>query len=203
MLMNAIYNWLFPATWWSFGVYWAVSALWVRKAKVMESPIPRITHLLLTTFAILVLTFHNYFPRRVDWQLWPQNKFTFWSGATVMLAGLVFAVWARIHLGRFWSGSITLKEGHRLIRNGPYQFVRNPIYTGILIGVLGTAIALGRISGLVALTIFFAVFHWKICREERLLAAEFGDEFAAYCREVPALLPFKINSANERGDANF
>jgi protein-S-isoprenylcysteine O-methyltransferase Ste14 len=192
--MNAIYNWLFPVAWWSFGAYWAVSAFWVRKAKVMEPLVPRITHLLLTTFAFLILTFHNYFTRRVDLQLWPQNKFTFGSGAAVMLAGLGFAIWARIHLGRFWSGSITLKEGHRLARNGPYQFVRNPIYTGILTGVAGTAIALGRISGLVALTMLFAVFYWKKCREERLLATEFGDEFVAYCRQVPALLPFKINS---------
>jgi protein-S-isoprenylcysteine O-methyltransferase Ste14 len=194
MFMNAIYNWLFPAAWWSFVAYWTISALWVKKAKVMESPVPRITHFLTGSFAILILAFHNYFPRRVDWQLWPRNKFTFWLGATVTLAGLGFAVWARIHLGRFWSGAITLKEGHRLIRSGPYQFVRNPIYTGIITGVAGTAITIGRTSGLVAVAIIFTVYSWKIRREEKLLAGEFGGEFAAYRREVPALVPFKLNA---------
>ena len=188
--MHLIYQWLFPVAWWSFVAYWLISALWVRKTKVAEAPLPRLLHFLIGTFAILILAFHDRFPASVDWQLWPRNEFTFWLGATVTLAGLGFAVWARIHLGRFWSGAITLKEGHRLIRSGPYQFVRNPIYTGIIAGVAGTAIAIGKISGLVALAIIFAVYSWKIRREERLLAAEFGEEYSAYCREVPALVPF-------------
>ena len=191
--MNALHffhEWLFPVAWWSFGIYWAVSALWAKKTKVAESPLPRILHLLIGTFAILILAFHNYFPDSVDRQLWPRNEFTFWLGAVVMLAGLGFVVWARIHLGKFWSGAITLKEGHRLIRSGPYQFVRNPIYTGILAGIAGTAIALGKISGLVALAILYVVYAWKIRREEKLLAGEFGEEFAAYRREVSALMPF-------------
>jgi len=191
--MNALHffhAWLFPAAWWSFAAYWLISALWAKKTKVAESPLPRILHLLIGTVAILILAFHNYFPDSVDRQLWPRNEFTFWFGAVVTLAGLGFAVWARIHLGKFWSGAITLKEGHRLIRSGPYQFVRNPIYTGILVGVAGTAITLGKISGFVALVILYVVYAWKIRREEKLLASEFGEEFTAYRREVPALIPF-------------
>jgi protein-S-isoprenylcysteine O-methyltransferase Ste14 len=188
--MHLIYQWLFPVAWWSLVAYWLISALWARKTKVAEAPLPRMLHFLIGTFAILILAFHDRFPPSVDWQLWPRNEFTFWLGATVTLAGLGFAVWARIHLGRFWSGAITLKEGHRLIRSGPYQFVRNPIYTGILTGVAGTAIAIGKISGLVAVAMVLAVYSWKIRREERLLAAEFGGEYAAYCRDVPALVPF-------------
>jgi protein-S-isoprenylcysteine O-methyltransferase Ste14 len=188
--MHMIYKWLFPVAWWSFAAYWLISALWVRRTKVAESPVPRMLHFLIGSFAILILAFHDYFPGSVDRQLWPRNEFTFWTGAAVLFAGLGFAVWARIHLGQFWSGAITLKEGHRLIRSGPYQFVRNPIYTGILTGVAGTAIAIGKISGLVALAIIFAVYSWKIRREERLLSGEFGEEYAAYRREVPALVPF-------------
>jgi len=174
--------------------YWLVAALWSKKIKVSESSVSRAIHYLVLTLAFLILAFHDSIPRQMDWRLWQGNKFTFWSGAIVMLVGLGFAVWARIHLGRFWSGAITLKEGHRLIRSGPYQFVRNPIYTGILAGATGTVIALGTFSGIVALAIIFAVFSWKIRREERLLTGEFGEEYAAYCREVPALLPFKRNA---------
>ena len=188
--LDIFYKWLFPFAWWSFAAYWLISALWARKTKVTESLLPRILHFLIGTVAILILAFHDRFPASVDWQLWPRNEFTFWLGATITLAGLGFAVWARIHLGRFWSGAITLKEGHRLIRSGPYQFVRNPIYTGVITGVAGTAIAIGKISGLVSVAIIFAVYSWKIRREEKLLAGEFGEEYATYCREVPALVPF-------------
>ncbi|HEV2327159.1 MAG TPA: isoprenylcysteine carboxylmethyltransferase family protein [Verrucomicrobiae bacterium] len=151
-------------------------------------------HFLVGTIALLMFAFRNCLPASMTWQLWPQNEITFWTGAVVMLAGLGFAVWARIHLGRFWSGVITLKEGHRLIRSGPYQFVRNPIYTGILTGVAGTAVALGEVYGLVFLAIFFAVYSWKIHREQRLLAGEFGEEYTEYCRDVPALVPYKLPS---------
>jgi protein-S-isoprenylcysteine O-methyltransferase Ste14 len=139
-----------------------------------------------------MLVFRGFLPKLMNRELWPQNEFSFWPGAVVMLAGLGFAVWARIHLGRYWSGAITLKEGHRLIRSGPYQFVRNPIYTGILTGVAGTAIALGTVCGLIVLAILFGDYSWKIRREQRLLAGEFGEEYAVYCRTVPALVPFKF-----------
>lgn len=191
--MHLIYQWLFPVAWWSFVVYWLISAFWARKTKVAEAPLPRLLHSLIGAIGLLILAFHRFLPAPMNWELWPQNVFTFWSGAAVTLAGLGFAVWARIHLGRFWSGAITLKEGHRLVRSGPYQFVRNPIYTGIITGVAGTAIALGKVSGLAALAIVFAVYSWKIRREQRLLATEFGEEYAEYCRNVPALLPFKLN----------
>jgi len=186
--LDILYRWLFPVVWWSFVAYWLISAFWVRRTKVSEQPASRILHLLAASFALSLLAFNGL--GALNWQLWPQNPLTFWTGATVTLAGLGFAVWARVHLGRFWSGSITLKEGHRLIRSGPYQIVRNPIYTGILTGVAGTAIALGKPRGLIALAMLFAIYSWKIRREERLLADEFGDEYVHYCDEVPALVPF-------------
>jgi protein-S-isoprenylcysteine O-methyltransferase Ste14 len=187
-LLQLFYRGLFPVIWSSFIAYWLVSAFWVRKTKVSEPPASRILRLLAVSSAIALFAFDRF--GLLDKQLWPQNALTFWSGAAVTLAGVAFAVWARIHLGRLWSGAITLKDGHRLIRSGPYQIVRNPIYTGILTGLAGTAIALGKPRGLLALAILFAVYSWKIRLEERLLASEFGDEYVRYCDEVPALVPF-------------
>jgi len=192
--MHLFYHWLFACAWWSFVAYWTVSAFWVRKTRFAEPFLPKMTHYLLGTMAFLIFALREFLPAPMNWQLWPQNMFSFWIGAAVTLGGLGFAVWARIHLGRFWSGAVMLKEGHRLIRGGPYQLVRNPIYTGILTGVAGTAIALGQVCGLVALAFLFAVYSWKIRREQRLLAEEFGEEYAHYCRTVPALVPFKLHS---------
>ena len=190
--MKWIYHWLFPTVWWAFILYWLISAFWALKPKVREPGIQRLIHYGFGALAFMILAYQQYFPATLDRQLWPEDRTSFWTGAAVTVAGLGFAVWARIHLGRYWSAAITLKEGHRLIRSGPYRWVRNPIYTGILTGVLGTAIALGRTRGLAALFILYLTYSWKIHREQRLLAGEFGEEYAAYCREVPSLVPYKF-----------
>ena len=71
----------------------------------------------------------------------------FWLGAAITVAGLLFAVWARAYLGRNWSSAVTIKQDHQLITTGPYAIVRHPIYTGILAGFLGMAIAIAQLSG--------------------------------------------------------
>jgi Isoprenylcysteine carboxyl methyltransferase (ICMT) family len=65
-----------------------------------------------------------------------------YAGTAITILGLLFSVWARIHLGQYWSGIITLKEGHKLIRSGPYRFVRHPIYTGFITAMTGSAISM-------------------------------------------------------------
>ena len=194
--MNFFYHWLFPGAWWSFVAYWTISALWVRKTKVMEPAGTRTLHSLIATFALLIFAFRQYLPKPMNWELWPSNKLTFWIGAIVMLGPRLR------RLGAHSPWTVLERRNHvegrpRLIQSGPYQFVRNPIYTGILTGVAGTAIALGKVCGLVALAILYAVYSWKIHREQRLLATEFGEEYAAYCRNVPALVPYKLPSRNE------
>jgi protein-S-isoprenylcysteine O-methyltransferase Ste14 len=186
--MNLIYHWFFPVVWWTFVAYWLISAAWVKRIKTIESPAARIFHLGAHVLAVMLVASH-WFRGPFQWQLWPQNKFTFFAGAALMLAGLGFAVWARIHLGQYWSGSVALKEGHRLIRTGPYALVRHPIYTGLLAGVAGTAIALGQLRGVLALVLLLFIYLWKSRREERLLMGEFGGEYIQYRAEVPALAP--------------
>jgi protein-S-isoprenylcysteine O-methyltransferase Ste14 len=110
-------------------------------------------------------------------------------GAVVLYAGLAFAVWARVHLGRYWSGMVTLKEGHELIRTGPYAIVRHPIYTGILAMALGTALATGSWPLLLILVALLASFLLKIRAEEKLMIEQFGDAYRSYMREVPRLVP--------------
>jgi protein-S-isoprenylcysteine O-methyltransferase Ste14 len=111
----------------------------------------------------------------------------FFIGAGITAAGLAFAIWARVHLGEYWSGTITLKEGHRLIRSGPYALVRHPIYTGLILGMLGTAIAVDQIRGVLAFAILFASLWRKLRMEEKWMTEEFGEEYLQYRREVRAL----------------
>ena len=119
----------------------------------------------------------------------PRSPVWFFIGLAMTVLGLGFAVFARLWLGRNWSGTVTLKQDHELIRGGPYRWVRHPIYTGLLLAVLGSALALGEWRGLLALALITAGFLRKISVEERVLTEQFGDAYARFRAEVPALFP--------------
>jgi protein-S-isoprenylcysteine O-methyltransferase Ste14 len=116
--------------------------------------------------------------------IWPR------VGLALTILGLGFAAWARIRLGRFWSGTVTLKENHELVRSGPYAFVRHPIYTGLLTAAAGTALARGTFAALLGLGLIGVACWLKIHAEENLLTNYFGDTYREYRRQVAALIPF-------------
>jgi len=95
-------------------------------------------------------------------------------------------------MGRNWSGTVSFKQDHELIEHGPYRFVRHPIYTGMLLMVLGTAVSSGRLSALLAL-VFFSFGIWKkLRREETLLTKYFPDAYPRYMSHTKALIPFVL-----------
>jgi protein-S-isoprenylcysteine O-methyltransferase Ste14 len=111
--------------------------------------------------------------------------------AAVMLVGLLFTWWARIHLGRLWSSVISRKEDHRIIDTGPYGMVRHPIYTGLILALLATAPAEGTVTALIGAALIIFGIWLKASSEERFLMAELGpDLYGSYCRRVPMLVPF-------------
>ncbi len=122
--------------------------------------------------------------------LLPHTILTFWLGFVFVAFGVAFSIAARVWLGGNWSGIVTLKENHELIRNGPYRLVRHPIYTGILLAILGTAIAQGEWRSLIALALITVAFLRKISIEEAFLIQAFGNSYERYRSEVPALVPF-------------
>jgi len=126
----------------------------------------------------------------LDLRLWPRSAAPYLIGLVVLVAGLAFSVWARVHLGRNWSGNVTVKEGHELIRTGPYRYVRHPIYTGILAGVLGTAICSGTVRGALGLAIIAAALIVKLRAEEVFMRETFPGQYEKYREQVPALVPF-------------
>lgn len=111
------------------------------------------------------------------------------AGFVATLCGLLVASWSRIALGRYWSDKVILQTEHRLIRNGPYSRMRHPLYSGVLLAVLGTALVLGEWRGLVSFTVLLVNYAIKARREERILAERFGPEFAEHVRETGFLLP--------------
>jgi protein-S-isoprenylcysteine O-methyltransferase Ste14 len=124
-------------------------------------------------------------------QLWHFSDLSTYLLAGLTLAGISFTWLARIHLGRFWSNAITRKEGHRVIDTGPYGYVRHPIYTGLILGMLATGVAVGTVTAMLGAALI-SLGMWRKARiEERFLTIELGaDAYGSYCRRVPMLVPF-------------
>jgi protein-S-isoprenylcysteine O-methyltransferase Ste14 len=174
--------------WLAWCAYWVVSALGVKTTQRRESLGSRLSHVvpLLTGVALI---------------MWPRVPWPWLSlplpgprqavlGLVLLALGLAFTVWARVYLGRNWSGMVTLKEGHELIRSGPYAYVRHPIYTGLLVALLGSAVACGEVRALIGLAIVAGAFIRKLRIEERFMRQLFPGQYQRYCAQVPALIPF-------------
>jgi protein-S-isoprenylcysteine O-methyltransferase Ste14 len=112
-------------------------------------------------------------------------------GLALFVAGLALAVWARVYLGRNWGTPMSQKIEPELVTTGPYRRVRHPIYSGIILGVIGTAIAVG-LYWLVTVVLLGAYFIYSAIVEERNMAALFPDTYPGYKRSTTMLIPFVL-----------
>jgi protein-S-isoprenylcysteine O-methyltransferase Ste14 len=187
-----LYESFFPVVWIAFLLYWQIKAADAKTTQRIEPAASRITRVLTILIAIGLLSIPHLPLHWLYIQLWPVGFWTYWLGAALTVAGLLFAVWAREHLGRNWSRSVTIKEGHELITTGPYAVVRHPIYTGSLAGFLGMAIAIAQVRGFVAFLLMFFVFWFKLRMEEQFMRSQFGETYASYAQKTAALLPYLL-----------
>ena len=168
---------------------WIVASFRVKKVRAHEPTSTRMAYLLPKILTALLL-FSPVFRRGVLSQRFlgfsPAAQ---WIGVVLTALGILFTIWARVHIGRNWSARVVIKEQHELIRTGPYRFVRHPIYTGLLIAILGTALVTGEWRGVFALAFAIFGFAWKAKREEEMLSGEFGDEYTRYRNETGMLIP--------------
>jgi len=131
----------------------------------------------------------------LDWlryELWPHTLVTGLVADVVTLAGLLFTLWARVTLGRNWSGYVVLKEDHELITGGPYRYVRHPIYSVLLLMFLGWGIWGGHVRDLVGPVLVLALLWVKARAEEQLMVEHFGDRYREYRGRVKALVPYVL-----------
>ena len=186
------YEWFFPVLWAAFLIYWQVKAVDTKTTQSIEPAASRIVRALTFVIAVVLLSTKRIPLSWLYGQLWPQGLWPFWVGAAVFVGGLLFAVWARVHLGRNWSRSVTIKQGHELIKSGPYAVVRHPIYTGILTGFLGTAIALSEVRGFLVFALIFYILWRKLSMEEQWMRAQFGETYTEYAKQTAALVPYVL-----------
>ena len=175
-------GWLLWTAWWGWTGGKTKSN--ARAETYLESALKYILPLLI---ALLLLFVPFGAPLDLHWL--PASAWLPWAGLVVEWCGLLLACWARLRLGRNWSGLVDLKHDHELIRSGPYAYVRHPIYSGLLLAVVGMVLIIGELRTLLALCIVFATFLYKVRLEERWLGELFGASYANYRRHTRALIP--------------
>jgi protein-S-isoprenylcysteine O-methyltransferase Ste14 len=182
---------LIKSFWIFFALFWIVSAFKVKRAVRTEPMLLRfLKHWLPVIIGgALIAGGHLYDGTVLRWRLYPGIEAIAVLGMLMTLAGVLFACWARVVLGTNWSGVVQVKQDHELIERGPYAWVRHPIYTGLLMAFLGTAVAIGELRGFLAVAIVAVSFWRKLRLEERWMGEEFGEVYADYMRRVKALVP--------------
>jgi protein-S-isoprenylcysteine O-methyltransferase Ste14 len=111
------------------------------------------------------------------------------TGVVLTWLGIGLAIWARRHLGAYWSARVTIKENHQLIRTGPYARLRHPIYSGLGLAILGSVLVIDRWAGLLGFLLVGTAYWIKAKREESMLSAQFGEAFQEHCRQTGFLFP--------------
>jgi protein-S-isoprenylcysteine O-methyltransferase Ste14 len=175
--------------WVVFLVYWLVSALKLKKVKQREARRERLFQVSFMAVAYTMVFSDTSGRGWLGARFLPVSEALGRTGFVLAVAGVAFAIWARWHLGENWSGTVTLKEGHELVRSGPYRYIRHPIYTGMLLAFAGTVLTLGEYRGLISLAITIVSFYYKAKKEERFLAREFQESFREHRRQTGMFLP--------------
>lgn len=184
-----IWRWLIEGPWVVFMVYWAIGAFRTRPTAKRESFAARYGILLVEVFGFVLLFDQDINAGVLDHRAMRRTFPWFVLGVFLIWIGIALALWARWHLGQYWSGRITIKEDHKLIRTGPYARLRHPIYTGLDLAAIGSALVFDQWRSVVAVCVIVTGFAIKARREERMLSAQFGDAFAEHRRKTGFLLP--------------
>lgn len=190
--MTLFYKYGFAFLWIAYCVYWWIKSLDVKVSKQTESMPSRLIRAIAILSAIALLAIQNIPLGPLDRRMTSYTKACFWTGFVLAASGLLFSVWARLHLGSNWSRAVTIKQDHELITSGPYAFVRHPIYTGLLTGLIGSALALDKWRGIVAIALVFLVLWYKLRLEEKWMHSQFGEAYDAYAKQVAVLFPYLL-----------
>jgi protein-S-isoprenylcysteine O-methyltransferase Ste14 len=183
------WRYLIEGPWIVFVVYWIIGALKTRPTEKKEPFAWRYGIMALEVLGFFIVFNDDADIGMLGHRFRQRNYPVAVAGVVMTWIGIALALWARWHLGQYWSGRITIKEGHKLIRTGPYTRLRHPIYSGLILAVIGSAVALDRWRCVVGLCIIILGFWIKARREEGMLNARFGEEFKEHRLYTGFLLP--------------
>jgi protein-S-isoprenylcysteine O-methyltransferase Ste14 len=174
---------VFAVGWGAFWLYWLAAAFSRKRGHIRWSRELR-ARLLIIPAAILLARLGAFRSHRANTDPWLAAV-----GLVLFGLGLGFAIWARVHIGRNWGAPMTRKDEPELVTSGPYRLVRHPIYSGIIVAGLGTAVALSWLW-LPVFALAGIYFVYSATVEERYLTEQFPDSYPAYKRSTKMLVPF-------------
>ena len=160
--------------WMAFAILWLVWALRTKATQARESLGSRFSHVIATVAAFYAMFSDNVPAGWMHARIIPRQPWIEAVGIALTVAGMAFAIWARAYLGSNWSSNVTVKVGHQLVRTGPYRWVRHPIYSGLILAMIGTALDRRTVRGVVAVILLWIGFTIKLRIEERFMTATFG-----------------------------
>jgi protein-S-isoprenylcysteine O-methyltransferase Ste14 len=176
--------------WGVWVVSWWGAALWSDRAVTREGLAHEARYRLLATAGVVLLFMDlgKGAPSAAWLRLGSGER---WGTVALVAGGLAFTWWGRVYLGRLWSATIGRKAAHRLVDTGPYAVVRHPIYTGVIVAVIATALQRGTVQALAGAALLVASFYVKARMEETFLRGQLDPAaYDAYARRVPMLVPF-------------
>ncbi len=177
------------ALWIALAIFWLITALFAKQAIRRQTSASRLVQALLNVAGYFLLFDPALSIGILGHRILPHAPSLILLGIGLTAAGAAFAMWARIVLAGNWSSDVTVKENHELTTRGPYRLVRHPIYSGLLLAVLGTAISFGLVRGFVGWLCVLTGFLLKLRVEEQFMRHEFGQQYDEYRHKVKALVP--------------
>lgn len=175
---------------------WLLWAFQSKQTRQQESTASRLSYTFLIWGAYYLVFFAKHLGPPWTSEVVPYRDWLGWLGVAVTALGLVFTVWARAILGANWSGSVTIKVDHELIRTGPYRVVRHPIYTGLVIAIAGTALAWDQWRDIPAVLLLWIAFTIKRLKEEQFMRQTFGPQYDDYARTTGAIFPLVLRRSS-------
>jgi protein-S-isoprenylcysteine O-methyltransferase Ste14 len=169
--------------WLAFWIYWLVASIGVKAGRARWT---QFAGLRIGIILVLLLLLRS---RVLKDHTTTSSPWLQGIGLTVFVAGLALAIWARVYLGRNWGMPMTQKADPELVTTGPYRSIRHPIYTGIILAMIGTTVAVS-LYWLAAVILLGAYFIYSATVEERLMARTFPDSYPAYKQSTKMLIPF-------------
>src|ERR1019366_458328 len=176
---------IFAIGWAAFWIYWLVGAFSLKRGRRAWAPELRI-RAVIAVLAILLIRLGAFRDHGLN-----SDPLRAGVGLVLFADGLAFAIWARLHIGRNWGSPMSQKTETELVTSGPYRRVRHPIYSGILIATIGTAVALSW-AWLIAVALAGIYFVYSAIVEERNLTEQFPDTYPAFKDSTKMLLPFVL-----------
>ena len=170
--------------------YGILAALFVKKTVKRQSRLARAVHvgMLLSSFFLVYCPFLS--TGFLNFQVISESNLWGFFGVALCAVGSAFCLWARLTLGRNWSGTVTLKKDHELVQRGPYGLVRHPMYTGILFALLGAAVTVEQLKGFMGVALLGFAFLRKMSLEDAYMIQHFDLQYSNYSKKIKRLIPF-------------